>query len=175
MTTSEERQLGRAKNAALSYLERRLSVPKIYIDAVWAETRVDVLAIDRDGVGDVHAILLFPMHLPNDTSAVPDYLTQAIDPLVRRFTAIPAQYKYVGAVDVSRQGDVVLPGVPPSILDKSFSPDGVGRVGFLSINFPPLEEPLVNVSFKPERFRASIAKLADLYVQQHEADWEIRA
>ena len=45
MTINEERQLGRAKNAALSFLEQRLSVPKIYIDAEWAGAHVDVLAV----------------------------------------------------------------------------------------------------------------------------------
>ena len=60
MAMNEERQLGRAKNAVLSFLERGLSVPKIYIDTTWAGRHVDVLAIGRDGVGDVHAVLLFP-------------------------------------------------------------------------------------------------------------------
>ena len=59
MAINEERQLGRAKNAVLSFLEQRLSIPKIYIDATWDGHHVDVLAINRDGVGDVHAVLLF--------------------------------------------------------------------------------------------------------------------
>jgi len=175
MAINEERQLGRAKNAVLSFLEQRLSIPKIYIDAEWASTHVDVLAINRDGVGDVHAVLLFALKLPSDDGTIVDYLTQAIEPLIERFHEIPAQYKYIAAVDVSAQGDIVLPGIPHPTTDKSFSPDGVGRIGFLSINFPAGREPQVQVVFKPERFRAAIAKLANEYVQHHEADWEIRA
>jgi hypothetical protein len=57
MTINEEQQLGRTKNAILAFLERRISIPKIYIDAIWDGHQVDVLAIDRDGVGDVHAAM----------------------------------------------------------------------------------------------------------------------
>jgi len=52
----------------------------------------------------------------------------------------------------------------------------LGRIGFLSVHsLVKNGEPQVRVVFKPERFRAKIAKLADEFVQQHEADWEIRA
>jgi hypothetical protein len=175
MTINEERQLGRAKNASLSFLEQRLSVPKIYIDAEWAGTHVDILAINRDGVGDVHAVILFALNLPDKRESIIEYLTLTIEPLIEKFHAIPAQYKYIAAVDVSGQGDIALPGIPPPLVDKSFSPDGIGRIGFLTINFPAGREPQVQVDFKPERFRAAIAKLADDYIQHHEADWEIRA
>jgi hypothetical protein len=36
-------------------------------------------------------------------------------------------------------------------------------------------DPKVDIEVKPERFRASIGKVADEYVAQHEPDWEIRA
>jgi hypothetical protein len=39
----------------------------------------------------------------------------------------------------------------------------------------PSEKIQVKLDIKPERFRAKIAKLAGDYIQQHEADWEIRA
>jgi len=66
MTTNEQRQLGRAKNTILAFFERRLSVPKIYIDADWNNHPIDVLAIDRDGVGDVHAVLILPINPNSD-------------------------------------------------------------------------------------------------------------
>ncbi len=175
MANNEERQLGRAKNAVLSFLEQRLSIPKIYIDANWAGHQIDVLAINRDGVGDVHAVLLFASNTSGQPDSVVDDLTKAINPLIDKFREIPAQYKYIGAVDVSAKGGDALPSVPHPIIDKSFSPDGVGKVGFLAIQFPPGEEPQARVVFKPERFRAKIAKLADEYIHKHEADWEIRA
>jgi len=59
MIANEQQQIGRAKNAIMFFLERNLIVPKIYVDADWGGHHVDILAIDRDGVGDVHAVLLF--------------------------------------------------------------------------------------------------------------------
>jgi hypothetical protein len=74
-------------------------------------------------------------------------------------------------------GGDALPGLPHPIVEKSFSPDGVGKIGFLAIPFRQgqEQESEARIVFKAERFRAKIAKLADEYVQQHEADWEIRA
>ena len=48
----------RARDAVASCLIRRLTVPRIYFEAAWplAQNRVDVLAIDRDGVGDAHVV-----------------------------------------------------------------------------------------------------------------------
>jgi len=45
----------------------------------------------------------------------------------------------------------------------------------LSIEFLPDLDAEAKVVFKPERFRAKIAKLADDYIQQHEPDWQVRA
>jgi hypothetical protein len=102
-------------------------------------------------------------------------LTDRIDPLVDRVLEIPAQYRYIAAVNLKDGAPLVLPGLPPELLEKSCSPDGLGRIGFLSIDFSASGEPATRSVFKPERFRAKIAKLADEFVQQHEADWEIRA
>jgi hypothetical protein len=183
MTTNEQRQLGRAKNAILAFLERRISVPKIYIDAVWDGHPVDVLAIDRDGVGDVHAVLLLPTHHSYDpqtemlklsTESVLE-ITSGMERLIQQLQEIPAQYKYVAAVDVSGRKGSPLPGLPHPIVDKSFAPDGIGRIGFMTIEFRADGEAEASTLFKPERFRAKIAKLADDYVQQHEPDWQVRA
>jgi|SRR5271163_648934 hypothetical protein len=175
MMTNEERQLGRAKNAVLTFLENKLIVPKIYLDADWDGRHVDVLAIERDGAGDVHAVLLFANHSSGEAENVVDYLTKAIPPLIDRLLQIPAQYKYIASVDVVPNGGDALPGLPHAIVEQSFSPDGVGKMGFLAIEFLPGQEPEARIVFRAERFRAKIAKLADEYVQQHEADWEIRA
>jgi len=175
MTTSEERQLGRAKNALLSFLERRLSIPKMYIDAVWDGEKVDVLAIDRDGVGDVYAVLLFPLvYFPH---GLPDIVHEAhaIENVIERFTSIPANYKYGAAVDMDSNRNATTFSVSDPLSERTFSPDGIGRIGFLTVGADQGEDSQVKVRVKAERFRAKIAKLADEYIQQHEADWEIRA
>jgi len=176
MITAEERQLGRAKNAVMFYLERNLIVPKIYVDADWSGRHVDILAIDRDGVGDVHAVLLIPRKYLIDGSIdlAQEWIVEK-DILDTRFQSIPAQYKYMGLVDLEGSRQNAGLELTASVTEKTFSPDGLGRVGFLKVGALSNEEPDVSVVIRPERFRAKIAKLADEYVQQHEADWEIRA
>jgi hypothetical protein len=180
--------MGRAKNAVLEFLENRLIVPKIYLDADWGGQKVDVLAIERDGVGDVHAVLIFQCrydegNLKLDTA----HYAQAIDHLLNQLSLIQANYKYIGVIGsfylypalephmTLKQKTRYLFPEDSEILTKSFSPDGLGRVGFLAIEHSDKDEPEVRLDLKPERFRAKIAKLANEYVQQHEADWEIRA
>jgi hypothetical protein len=175
MATNEERQLGRAKNALLPFLERRLSVPKMYIDAVWDGHKVDVLAVDRDGVGDVYAVLLFPLrYFPNGTPNIVEE-AHAIEDVIERFGSIPANFKYGAAVDIDSHHNAATLGVSDSLTERTFSPDGIGRIGFLTVGANQGDEHQVKVRIKAERFRAKIAKLADEYIQQHEADWEIRA
>ena len=179
MAINEEQQLGRAKNAVLSYFEQRLSVPKIYIDAQWDginghPINVDVLAINRDGVGDVYAVLLFPSKYGEDGSVILTSEIEDVRRLIETFNDLPANFKYVGAVGKGSgrlNGPFRLVG---KTLEDSFSPDGIGRIGLLSIDVLK-DDVSVNLEGKPERFRAKIAKLADDYIQQHEADWEIRA
>lgn len=175
MTTNEERQLGRAKNATMAFLERRLSIPKIYIDAIWDGHHVDILAIDRDGVGDVHLILLFAHRYSSLRDLDDTHEWKREEELLDLFSSIHANYKYIGVVDTESDRNTSRFNLIPRIGEKSFSKDGLGRVGFLKIDVPLEGESRVQMEIKPERFRAKIAKLADEYIQQHEADWEIRA
>jgi hypothetical protein len=175
MTTIEQRQLGRAKNAVMFYLERHLIVPKIYVDANWDSHPLDILAIDRDGVGDVHTVRLIPRkYLANgDLDRVEEWTAEKT--VLDSFADLPAQFKYVGVVDMDSGRQNAPFEITSAVSEKSFSPDGIGRVGFLKIDVPSDGEPQIKLEIKPERFRAKIAKLADEYVQQHEPDWEIRA
>ena len=176
MKIDEVRLMGRAKNAVLAHFESQLSIPKIYIDAEWDGRRVDVLAINRDGVGDVHVVLSFLRPYLFDDAAV-NVLGQAeiIEELIERFSTIPAQYKYIAAIEPTKIQNANPFGLPPSLMDRFFADDGIGRIGLMLVDALPGGEPVVKLEIKPERFRAKIAKLADEYVQQHEADWEIRA
>ena len=171
MQIDESRQLGRAKNAILSLFERRLSVPKIYLDAEWAGNVVDVLAINRDGVGDVHAVLMFARPM----SPKSRHEEEEITALIHRFTAIPAQYKYVAAIDVTEDGVLGSLQIPDRVQEQTFADDGLGRIGFMEAQARHNHEPAAKIVVAPERFRAAIASLADEYIQHHAADWEIRA
>jgi hypothetical protein len=173
MTTNEERQLGRAKVAVLTFFENRLIVPKIYLDATWDGTHVDVLAINRDGAGDVHAVLLFVRTYSSDDQLDLDEQERTVRVLIERFKSIPANFKYIGAVDTKDHR--IIPQFRTFTEESLFSPDFIGRIALLHIiATPEVEEPIVDFRLNPERFRAKIAKLADEYIQQHEADWEIR-
>ncbi len=173
MEIEELQQLGRAKNAVLSFFEQTLSIPKIYIDADWNGQNVDVLAINRDGVGDVYVALLTPFIPPTDMEMLHDHQESSLH-LLEQLENVSAQFKYIAYFNaVNYEGFRV--GVSPHVLARSLAPDGIGRIGFMAVDFPPDGQPKATVLFAPERFRAKIAKLADEYVQQHEADWEIRA
>jgi hypothetical protein len=174
MATTEIRDLGRAKNAALELLEKRLFIPKIYIDATWSNQSVDVLGIDRDGAGDVHVVLLVSCPTLSIGRGA-EALEEVLNPTLDRITSIPAQYKYIGIVNDAERSGVLIPGIPHTTLDRSFAPDGIGKVGYISIELPYGREPRAEILMKPERFRARVADLADTYVASHSADWELRA
>jgi hypothetical protein len=63
------------------------------------------------------------------------------------------------------------------IIQKSFAEDGVGRVGILYVDLceddPKFQ---VRVILKAERFRSSkeIVELADRFVAENPANWELR-
>lgn len=172
---NEKTQMGRARNAILSFLERRLSVPKIYLDAQWAGTQVEVLAVDRDGVGDVHVVLLFARLSSRPPVTDVEYEHGQISSLLGRLEQIPAQYKYIAGVDITELGSLYPFEVGAELQERSFAPDGLGRVGFFSIEVSRNDEPKVTLMTRPERFRADVGTLIDEYIHEHAADWEIRA
>ena len=174
MMISEEVQLGRAKNALLSYLENRLFIPKVFLNTEWDGHPLDVLAIDRDGSGDVHAILLFLRSYDEVGELRKVYQGEQIEKLVDRLLSVPAHWRYVAAVESDRHVRAPF-GVSESTAERCFSEDGIGRIGFLTVDAPLDREPSVKVEVRPERFRAKVAKIAVEYVAQHTADWEIRA
>jgi hypothetical protein len=179
MTTTEtNQQLGRAKNAILTFFERRLSVPKIYVNTQWSGKHVDVIAIDRDGIGDVHVALLFARGQGGPDAMAPALVEKfQWDRTIEDLKSIPAQFKYACPTDFESPKAIEQSGfIPPmDFVKRALASDGLGRVGLVHISVPILDDPSVELLIKPERFRAIVGKLADEYVAQHSADWEIRA
>jgi hypothetical protein len=175
MTITEERLLGRAKNSVLTFFERRISIPKIYLDATWDGVELDVLAIDRDGIGDVHAALLFTRRYFADGLLDIARDAEMVSQLIERFDSIPANFKYIVAVDANRPLPANLFRVSEPLKERLFASNGIGRIGLLHVTEEADDTLETNYVLKAERFRAVIAKLADSYVQEHNADWEIRA
>ena len=172
-----QQEIGRAKNAVQEYLIRKLLLPKIYLDAEWNGSAVSLLAVDRGGSGDIH--------VANITSTRPHFVEPPLgheltmvsdDPLDQPLGAlrnVPGHYRYlVVLVPGSRQKEYYA----ASKLQKAtIAEDGVGRVGILFADLST-DTPVVKPIVKPERFRSSkeIMELADQYVAQHTANWEVR-
>jgi len=125
---------GRLKNAAADFLQQRLIVPKIFLDAAWPDyRRTDVLAMDRAGAGDIHVVEV-------KTSL------QAIMDVVSELMLVPAHYKYLATFESS--------GLPPVNESLLYAPDGMGRIGLIAVTERPDDRSLrARMVIAPERFR----------------------
>ena len=159
---------GRAVNAVAELLRRTLSVPSIYLEPPAALIAADVLAVDRAGAGDLHAVEIqlldkitkgsAPKRLtqdekgffPDQTRAQREAVKNAHRQLMSmpahfRYLAIPAAYLDVLQYDLSRLG--------------SYAQDGIGRLGVILIAENGADSPQAEISLHPERFRVDPAKL----------------
>jgi hypothetical protein len=169
-----QHDLGRAKNSVQSFLIRKLLIPKVYLDVDWNGWPVDVLAIDRAGVGDVHAVRLVPWESGHrDDHGYSDFLEKTVAAEVSNFAGFPGHFRYLAIIcsEPNRQQWIPSKGVK----NQSLAADGVGRVGILYLDVTD-EDAEVEVLLKPERFRSSkeIVELSDRFVSEHTANWEIR-
>jgi hypothetical protein len=169
-----QQDLGRAKNAVQDFLIRKLLYPKVYLDADWSGIHADVLAIDRTGVGDVHAVRLVPWELGHsDNHGWSAFLERRVPEVMQEFATFPAQFRYVAVVCSEPNKQRWIPGKPS--LSQSLAPDGVGRIGILFVDVTE-QDPRVDLLLKPERFRSSsqITDIADQYMAANQANWEVR-
>jgi len=180
--TQTQQEIGRAMNALQDYLVRKLLLPKVYLDVLWNGAPVQVLAIDRVGAGDVHAVWMMYLSPGIETrmasAAIGSYLPGTLEemkllPAVEEIKARPTHYRYVAIV--SDDPDMRRLRLSDEIVSNSLAEDGVGRVGILLVDMTDVE-PSVRVLLKAERFRSSkeIVELADRYVAEHQANWEYR-
>jgi len=164
--------LGRAKNAVQDYLIHKLLFPNVYLDAEFNGKKVDVLAIDREGTGDVHAVYI--VYQGTD-------IESALESIVANIVTPPPparilpHFLYAAVVNNVPSASKYVPS--DQIVQKSFAEDGVGRMGILNVDLceddPKFQ---VRVILKAERFRSSkeIVELADRFVAEHTANWEVR-
>jgi hypothetical protein len=152
------------------------SYPKVYMDADWSGIHVDVLAIDRDGSGDVHAVRLVrwePGHRDNHGWSA--FLEKRVAAVMKEYSGFPGHFRYVAVVCTESNKQRWIPGKPS--LSQSLAADGVGRIGILYVDVTE-EDPRLQFQLllKPERFRSSkeIVELADRFVAEHTPNWEVR-
>ncbi|MFZ0301956.1 MAG: hypothetical protein WAL75_04695 [Terracidiphilus sp.] len=165
-------ELGRAKNAVQEFLVRKLLFPKVYLDANWNGEPVDVLAIDREGTGDVHTVHMVPPQGRFIEDGAMVQIARLVSESIKAFKLLPSHYRYVAVISGDPDNRRFSPS--DSILQESFADDGVGRVGILYVDFT-LENP-VEVKLKAERFRSSkqIVEISDSFVASNQANWELR-
>jgi hypothetical protein len=172
--TSRQRE-GRAINAVAELLRRTLSVPNIYLEPPPSLISADVLAVDRGGAGDLHAVEiklerdLVPFggqrKKPSSSEEIngqakeaygtfnAKYL-QTLRAIHRQVMSIPAHYRYLA--------------IPADSFHRAFSDlahfglypeDGIGRLGIITILEKGEESPSAEMAVVPERFRLDAAKL----------------
>lgn len=160
---------GRAKNLVQEFLVRKLLFPKVYLDVEFNGKHVDVLAIDRFGVGDVHAVsIVYLGDNPEGAIEIAIANSRGVPPA----RVIP-HFIYAAVVNDGAEGGRFSPS--ERILQHSFAEDGVGRVGILYVDLSG-PDPSIRVILKPERFRSSkeIVELADRFVAENTPNWEAR-
>ena len=143
---SVRRRHGRAVNAVADFLRSQLRVPNVYIDPSGAGlSRVDVLAADAAGSGDIHAVEIRLRTAPTGTMQMRLFVELA--------KMLPAHFKYLA--------------IPRNITNieadlRLFSGDGIGRVGILLIAESGDRTPTIELAIKPERFRVDAGELAQI-------------
>lgn len=158
---SEKQRQGRAANAVAELLQRKLLVPRIYIQPRGFPTMRQiegVLAFDRAGSGDIHAVDLI---LDRNEAIGSAKL------LKRFFDLIPAHFRYL-AVDSSAVNDLASQPL--------FAPDGIGRIGIIEIIESPTRPSEARIVVQAERFRLEPdwIKKFDNFQKKTPADMEFR-
>jgi hypothetical protein len=156
---------GRGKNAVAQLFSQKLIVPKIFFDARWPSraTQVDVLAVDRSGAGDVHAVEIKVSKYQLATT-------------IRNLIRLPAQYKYLAYFSGSDEQETLFD--PESEPDgRLYAPDGLGRIGTICLyQEEPTDALVAKVVIEPERFQVppNLYEEIDRYVDKHTPDIAIR-
>jgi hypothetical protein len=168
--TSRQKE-GRAINAVAELLRRRLSVPNIYLEPPSSLISADVLAVDRGGAGDLHAVEIRlgrdlnpfegqrgkpsnPKELNEVYAAWYPKYSEKLHSIHRQLMSMPAHYRYLA--------------IPAECFDLAFGElghfglfpeDGIGRLGVITIKEKGEESPTAEMAVAPERFRVNPAKL----------------
>jgi len=155
-------QRGRAVNVVAEVLRKKLLVPNIYLEPRSPSLAVDVLAVDRAGAGDLHAV-----RIKLEAEIVRKHASAALDSrrwmrldakmmmktMNQQLMRMAAHYRYLAIPgdiwDALKEGPEV----------SSYSSDGIGRIGIISITDQGEGPPSAEIVITPERFRVDAAKL----------------
>ena len=162
---------GRAINAVAELLRRKLSVPNIYLEPLPSLISADVLAVDRGGAGDLHAVEiklereLNPFEgqrrKPSSTKELNELhrvwyakYSEKLKVIHRQVMSMPVYFRYLAILAESFDlalGELGRLGLFPA--------DGIGRLGVIVIVEKGEGPPAAEMDIAPERFRVDPAKL----------------
>ena len=144
----------RGREAVANCLIRRLTVPRVYFEAEWplAASAVDVLAIDRDGVGDAHLV---------------EVRRTAADALVAAAQLLNATgpFRWIAFLRGSEDGPSALALVSHEGL---YVPSRSGRVGVIEI-VETGSHLGANIRLPAERFADTVYDVATEFSGSHKA------
>lgn len=144
---------GRAINAVAELLRRTLSVPNIYLEPPTALISADILAVDRAGAGDLHAVEI--KLFDNKSILGPrSRMLEISKSVYLQMSSLPAHFRYL-AIPTSSLEIVHSDLVQPAIYAK----DGIGRLGIIAITENGADSPTAELVLSPERFRVDPDKL----------------
>ena len=158
-------QKGRAVNAVAEVLRKKLLVPNIYLEPRSPSLAVDVLAVDRAGAGDLHAV-----RIKLEAEIVRKHASAALDS--RRWMRLDAKMmmKTMNQQLMRMAAHYRYLAIPGDIWDalkeepevSSYSSDGIGRIGIISITDQREGLPSAEIVVTPERFRVDGAQLSKI-------------
>jgi hypothetical protein len=172
-SVSDKQRQGRAVNAVAELLMRKLLVPKIFLEPKKGlklflkphvlpigNALIDVLAIDRAGSGDVHAV------------DVPTFKEMQLEQFLLNLAKTilehqPVHFYYIAV-------DSAFVSVASNL--RLFPEDGIGRIGIIEILERSIAPPEARIVIPAERFRVKQdwLKLFDQFQKKTPADMEIR-
>lgn len=157
-TMSKTEQLEqRAKAAVGELLARYLVVPQIFFAARWPSRskRVDVLAIDRAGAGDVHVVEIKRGRVAAK-SAIPHLLD------------IPGNYLWLAIIaEISERTYRISP-------EQLLRRNDMGKIGIIRVEHTPNDRLSATVAEPAERFSGSLYDRADKFRITYKPDIEFR-
>jgi hypothetical protein len=147
----------RAQDPVAQCLIRRLVVPRVFFDAEWpgkTDGRVDVLVIDRDGVGDVHLVQV---------------RRQAADALALLPSLLRAEapFRWIAFLKGTQDEQAALALASHEVL---YPPETAGRIGVIEIVEMAGGDLGANVRIKAERFPVAVHEMATAFSGSHKAN-----
>jgi hypothetical protein len=148
----------RARDAVAKWFVRTLIVPNVFFEAQWSgDRKVDLIAIDRAGSGDVHVVEI-------KSKAKLESIRLAIRQLFR----FQANYLWIAIVQNKDDRPIRIPS-------KLLYPEhGMGKVGLIRVERGRNDQLSARVEINAERFPGSYYEFADKFRSVHKPDIEFR-